>query len=47
MYVKLPYLGRVFVKEDDNEDGHYLWRGNFGWHDCTHEEDNLIKKAKG
>lgn len=45
MTAALPHIGIRRIREDENERGHFLWAGPFGWHDCTRAEDAIIRKA--
>jgi len=40
----LPVLGKVTIKADPKETGHYLWWNRFGWSDCNPLEDRHIAK---
>ena len=40
--IKLPVLGQVRVTMDPLEPGHYWWLNDFGWHDCSADEDQYI-----
>lgn len=46
LQVTLPVLGKVNVRPDPKEKGHYWWQSSFGFHDCTRAEDGVIESLR-